>query len=311
MKNSSRAVHFGLALLALGQVLWWGYLIVTQQGLIAMLKGTPEAAAQLESYKMMVLAEGAFFFLVISFGIWLAQKMSRHELQVHRSQKDFMSAITHELKTPLANVRLCLDTLERPNLSDEQKNMYLLRAQNAIDSLLNEIDTILHLANQPTQEPLLEIELNQVTKSCTEAASQQIQAKIEIESREPIKLLAPEREVKIVLQNLIDNAVKYSQRDGQLAQVKIQNQIHNGQIMTIIQDNGIGMSREDIKKAFDPFFRSETSKSLVPTGTGLGLALVKKIADRSQIKVNFKSDGNNQGTLAQVIWPRHWRSDVR
>src|SRR5688572_9836812 len=101
MKKSVRIILTIMVTLAVGQTAWWAYLIVSQQS----------------DYRFMIYAEGLFFAFVWIQGTWLIYRSLKKELKLQKAQSDFLSAVTHELKTPLANLRLTLDSLERPNLS--------------------------------------------------------------------------------------------------------------------------------------------------------------------------------------------------
>lgn len=304
MKTSARFIFIASSLLALGQMLWWAYLIMTQQSLIAQLLQSEESQQKADTYRMMIFAEGLFFFAVLIFGIWVAYKSLSRELQLQRSQSDFLGAITHELKTPLTNVRLCLDTLERSELPQEARQRYVLRAQTAVDKLVEEVETILTISSKNTlSREIQEFDLNTMIKELAAEISLSQNLQLNFHNTEKLMIFAPVRESRLILRNLIDNAIKYSRSDNSEPKINIQTLQEKNKIVAKISDNGIGLTDIEASHAFDPFYRGEDGRKLDPTGTGLGLSLVKRLADSFRIQISLSSNGRGQGTTARVSWP--------
>lgn len=309
MRSPARVASILLSVLVLIQILWWAYLIVSQQHLIAELINTPEAGSKDYQYTIMIASEGIFFVCVLLMGLRLTHQSLKKELALKQNQSDFLSAVTHELKTPLTNVRLCLDTLERKDLSPENHEKYVRRAQGAVNHLLDEIETILIVSNKglSAREPDV-FDLNDLIEATVKSASQDLEAlgrHIEIcfEKTPNLQIKAPFHECQLIVRNLLDNALKYSQPTDKTARISIRTARDSKYAISEIMDEGIGLTSEEISHAFDPFFRGEEGRKLSPSGTGLGLSLVKRIADAFGITIRLSSLGKGLGTTVSVRWP--------
>ncbi len=302
MRVSARFSFIALSLLASMQMLWWAHLIMSQQSLIAELINSPLAFEKARTYHLMIFAEGVFFFGVLSFGIWMAYKSLAKELKLQRSHSDFLSAITHELKTPITNVRLCLDTLERSHLPEETKTRYIQRAQLAVDKLVEEVETILAISSKNNLARDKQVfDLNDLISTVIQETQILKNTQIVFKKENPQLIAAPYEESRLILRNLLDNALKYSGDSS--GAVNIQLQSEKNRVVAKIIDNGIGLTTEEAAHAFEPFYRGEDGRKLDPTGTGLGLPLVRRLADAFGIEISLNSKGRGFGTTANVSWP--------
>lgn len=286
-------LFLALGLLAIGQVIWWSYLLVH-----------PESSTlNSSSFKIMIASEAAFFVFVWGIGMWMAYRYFLKQIFLRKTQKDFIAAVTHELKTPLTNIRLCLDTLERVGLNEDMKSKYLSRAQTSVDRLANSVDTILTLSS--TQEHKLEtqsVEINQFLQSCIDSVKSHLEydsTEIAVHSQSNEYVELPPEEGRLIIQNLIDNALKYSL--GKKIEIFIEKT--NTKIILKIKDQGVGLTSEELKKVFEPFWRSDWATAQAKSGTGLGLTLTKSLCDRAGLHVELKSEGPEKGTTAVLEIP--------
>lgn len=280
MKKSARIALTLLALLAVGQTAWWAYLIVSQQS----------------EYRFMIIAEGMFFVAIWVIGSLILYRMLKGEIKLQKSQSDFLGAITHELKTPLANLRLALDSLERANLTEEMKKTFLERGQKSVDKLLNQIEALLTLSHglasestesQFTAQQLLDEALKRFDHK----------EKFTVEGDLNVTISAPYKESSLIVNSLLENALKYSD-----APIHLHVEKEKFGVKLKIRDFGIGFSESELKNAFDPFYRSDRGRALDPTGTGIGLTLAQKLAKSNRIDISLYSDGPMKGTTATVLW---------
>ena len=296
-KNSGRLriIFTSLAVLAIGQVIWWAHLLISMR--------------QDVHFTTMILSESAFFISIWSLAMWSAFRFTQEQSGLRQTHTDFLGAITHELKTPLANIQLSFDTLERPDLNPEMRSKYIKRGQDAVTRLLSEIETVLVMTNvAQTGRAIRALSLSELVDHSVHVARELYGDKsmFEVDIANGLQVLASEEEVQLIIRSLIDNAVKYSTHvtNGALAKVSIRALAIGKKIELTIRDAGVGMTNDEIQNAFQPFWRSESSKKEAKSGTGLGLTLAQNLAQRMNLQIKLDSDGKNLGTCATVIFPK-------
>ena len=312
MKRLSRthSIFIFLVVIAMAQAVWWGHLLIRQQNLIANTLGTELAQHEAHRFQNMIWSEGLFFFAVWSFAVWTAFRTSREERLFDQAQKDFVGAITHELKTPLTNIRLCLDSVERHQNDPQKQKVYLERANRSVKRLENEIETVLVLAEANADLSMDHTQLLALVDQALVPAMDSQKLPIEVvKNIDPTIFLKTSSEsVRMVLQMLLNNSAKYSAARAAegisnfIPSIQVETRIEAGQLALSIQDNGIGMKPEESESIFRPFWRSEEVKRLSLPGTGVGLTLAKKFADRLKIGLSLRSDGPMQGTIATLTF---------
>ena len=317
-----RIIFTSLAGVAIGQVLWWSYLLISQREELtrwierATLSLSEQDATtnianahqQMQHFTAMILAESTFFIAVWALAMWSAFRFTQEQAGLRQSHSDFLSAITHELKTPLANVQLSLDTLERPELTEEMRLKYIKRGQAALARLLREIETVLIMTNtEIDSRQIQELSLADLVDRSVQLARESTgdASQIRIEGDTSLNVIASAEEARLILQSLIDNAIKYHLPRNE-ASILIRTSVgSNGRTVKLeIIDQGVGLSADELEHAFQPFWRAEKSKSEAIAGTGLGLALARSLGQRMNLKVELSSPGPEQGTTATVTFPR-------
>lgn len=287
----------------MGQVFWWAYLLIDQQGLIAQL--SPAFQEKTIQFKRMILFESAFFIFFWGLSLWYTYKTYKEQIQLKRAHTAFLGAISHELKTPIANIRLCLDTLERPNIDKQKQETYLGRANEALDILYKQVEDILTLTSMDSLR--LEkstVELKGLVENVVQnfIHNSKITAEqIQIDIEKDLSVFTSPLSTQLILKNLLDNAIKYSQK-SENKNIQIHGAKKDNKITLSVRDFGIGMTDTEIESSSKPFWRSERVIKEAFPGTGMGLTLVKEIAQRSNIQVRLESPGTSQGVEAQVIW---------
>ena len=225
------------------------------------------------------IGEGSIFFLLILAGAVFIFRSVRGQLKANQQQQNFMIAITHELKTPIAVTKLNLETLQKRKLEDSQQQRLI---QNTIQEAnrLNALCNNMLLASQfeaggysITNE---EINLSELVNECVHDFS------IRFPQRNLHPLIDTDLFVqgdRLLLQmavnNLIDNAIKYSAKDSGVTIVLNQQDKH---FYLSVKDEGKGIAPADKKKVFDKFYRVGNDATKGAKGTGLGLYLTKRIA---------------------------------
>lgn len=291
-----------LTLVTFGQVIWWAYLLNYHHALLVKANANFPGLQDFHSFQRMIVLESAFFFFIWATFMFFAYRAHKKELQLQNAHHTFLGAISHELKTPLAVIRLSLDTLARPALDSDKKIVYLQRANLATDKLLREVETILQLTAQTAldskKQPLA---LNRILKDCIEQIKQikpNCQFDLEIDLNKDLIVRGTPLESRLVLQNIIENALKY----GSGKKIKIFSENLGRKTSLVIKDDGIGMTKDEITNAFQPFWRSDRVVNQAQPGTGMGLTLARELSKKAGIQILLDSDGINKGTTTRIYW---------
>lgn len=226
------------------------------------------------------IGEGVTFLVLIVAGAILVFRMIKTQIKIARQQKDFMMAITHELKTPIAVTKLNLETLQKRQL-DHDRQQRLITATLSETDRLNALCSNMLLMNEMDlegykicQEEILLSDL--ITECVNEFKARFPIRKFETEI-EPDLLISGDRILlKLAINNLLDNATKYSPRESTVTIVANKND-HHTDIRVI--DEGSGVSESEMKNIFEKYFRGSQRQT---KGTGLGLYVTRQIIRQSK-----------------------------
>lgn len=227
-------------------------------------------------------------------------------LKLNAQQNNFLLAITHELKTPVAGTKLAVQTAQRKITSEQQELGKLLRmADNNVSRLSRIIDNVLiatkvqssHRMNFIIQdlvlEELIEDTLAEIRDSLPETA-------VITKHFVPELLIRGDRELlQMALSNLIGNSVKYSSQGNE--KINIQTFIHKGRVAMSVSDNGIGIPKKERKNIFKMFYRIGDERTRSSSGTGLGLFLVAKLLRQHSAIISI-SDNQPSGTTFNLLF---------
>lgn len=227
-------------------------------------------------------------------------------LKLNAQQNNFLLAITHELKTPVAGTKLAVQTAQRKITFEQQELGKLLRmADNNVSRLSRIIDNVLiatkvqssHRMNFIIQdlvlEELIEDTLAEIRDSLPETA-------VITKHFVPELLIRGDRELlQMALSNLIGNSVKYSSQGNE--KINIQTFIHKGRVAMSVSDNGIGIPKKERKNIFKMFYRIGDERTRSSSGTGLGLFLVAKLLRQHSAIISI-SDNQPSGTTFNLLF---------
>jgi signal transduction histidine kinase len=191
-------------------------------------------------------------------------------------KSDFISDVSHEIKTPLAVIQNYITALQEPNLPQERRQQYMetiVHSTQRMTELVGNILKLNKLENQKIRPQATTYRLSRQLSDCVLQYEQLLDAKeitVNVAFEERTMVTADESIAELVWNNLLANAVKFSNQGGT---IKVQQTTKNDQIVVAISDNGSGMSEETAKHLFDKFYQGDTSH--VTEGNGLGMALVK------------------------------------
>jgi signal transduction histidine kinase len=247
------------------------------------------------------------FVLIIVVLVLFVISLARGIIEV-RKQDTFIDSVTHELKSPLASLQLCLETLGREGLEDEAREKLRHMMLEDVDRLRAFIDDVLEAnrlsyARQGMMN-LSDVSLSQLTEQCAEVVRARYRLEtdeVEIDVDPALVVTTDRAALEIVVKNLIDNAVKYS---GRPARVHVAaRRDSNGKMMLEVRDGGIGIDRKNLKRVFQRFYRVEEQEVRERRGTGLGLFVVWALVKQLGGDVRAISEGRGHGTTMRVELP--------
>ena len=283
--GNSRFVFRLLAVYILFQFFWWAFHIIQLHGdirdlEIALNRAEVELANAFYRQKVvMVLGEGLVFVALLIFGLWRMNSYLRREAELARQERNFLLSVTHELKTPVAGLRLYLETLRnRPQLDDERKNKLVQSALGETNRLDHLVENILLSTRFELEDMahLERIDLSALIKGVVSKLEQTIGAKHVTECfiQDNVDFFGDAALLESLLTNLYDNAVKYSP-DGSCIEVGLNQE--NEHISLWVADSGQGIPHSETKRIFKKFYRIGNEETRRSKGTGLGLYLVERI----------------------------------
>jgi two-component system sensor histidine kinase CiaH len=247
------------------------------------------------------VSEGITFLAVTIIAALFVYQAVRRQVRLQHQQENFMMAVTHELKTPMAIAKLNLETLHKHHLEEEKKQKLLrmtLQEINRLDTLANNILVSSQLEAGRYRSPREELNFSDLVASAVE------DFKNRYPNRQWVAMIEQEADItgdalllQILVNNLLENAVKYSPREGK---IECRLQLVNHTIRLQVIDEGQGIPDNEKKKVFDKFYRIGNEATRTTKGTGLGLYLCKKIVEehRGNIQVADNSPSGCNFTVS-------------
>ena len=250
------------------------------------------------------ISEGATFMLVIMVGAVFVYRATGKQIKLNHQQQNFMMAITHELKTPIAVVKLNLETMQKRKLEESQQSKIIqntLQETDRLNDLCNNILLASQLEAGGYSIAKDEVDFSKLISDSTQAfQSRYPQRNMNIEVANDIHLLGDELLLKLAINNLIENALKYSPKEKPVKVVLQKTQ--NGKIEFLVMDHGAGIADSEKKKIFEKFYRLGDENTRNAQGTGLGLYLTKKIAEDHNAKISV-SNNSPDGSIFMITFP--------
>lgn len=267
------------------------YVMRTQPGVPDMSIALFKVAEDRERNHTKYIAEGATFMLVIFIGAFFVYRLVSRQLRMQQQQQNFMMAVTHELKTPIAAAMLNLETLQKHRL-DEAMQQKLLQTTLQETQRLHALTTNILVASQLEGggyvQSVEELDLSQLTISCIDEYRQRFaERKWEVDIEPDIAVEGDPLLLQIMINNLLENACKYSPKTKPIAIILNRNA---RQAFLQVKDQGAGIPDEEKKNVFEKFYRIGNEEVRKTKGTGLGLHLCKKIAKDHQADINVTNN---------------------
>ncbi len=240
--------------------------------------------------------------VLVLFSIFLAREI----LEVRR-QTTFIDSVTHELKSPLASIRLCLETLSRPELAEKQRSQLRDMMLGDVERLHALIDDILQASRLEYGEhghSVGDVDVIALAKRAVTAAAKRhrmLPEDVVIDAPEQLIVATDQVALELVVNNLVDNAIKYSEPPAQVT-VRLASADKGGLHLEVV-DRGVGIPKRLLKRVFQRFYRVDSEAVRARRGTGLGLYVVASLVHTLGGKFRAESEGEGTGTTMIVDLP--------
>ncbi|HEX7005448.1 MAG TPA: HAMP domain-containing sensor histidine kinase [Trueperaceae bacterium] len=259
---------------------------------------------QQRGYLRMFAYEVPFFVLTVLASLIFIASTLRNERELKRRQQNFMSAVTHEFKTPLSTLRLLVETALMRPLNQEKSRNYLQRMAAEITRLEQTSEQVLasarlEQANVPA--PLAPHDLNRLVRQQVEHLRPSLEARGAVVTLElppePVSVSLDENAFAIALGNLLDNAVKYTPGDVKQVTVRVENEADLA--LLHVEDRGVGIPEGERSRIFERFYRSGDEMTREAPGMGLGLHLVRSTVEAMNgwVRCENRDQGGSRFTV--------------
>ncbi|WP_113654061.1 sensor histidine kinase [Pedobacter namyangjuensis] len=287
MKKSILIFYF-LLLYALLEMFWWGSVLIDLQ---------PQRVG-------MVIGEGAVFLFLLGVGAYFIHASIKKEDKLKEQQQNFLMSVTHELKSPLAAIKLSLQTILRRELDKEQRTTLIsnsLKDVERLDDLVENMLLATKIESRTYSFPKEEFDFSELVAKIADrlqvhscGCEQIIKTKIE----KGISVMGDKFALSSVVTNLIENAVKYS---GPCAEVAVELRQNGSKPFLTVSDKGPGIPDEEKMLIFDKFYRVGDENVRKAKGTGLGLFIVKEVLQNHDADISVR-DNAPQGAIFEVTF---------
>jgi signal transduction histidine kinase len=253
---------------------------------------------------------GIIFFGAIVTGLILNTIFLVREIRRNEQHDSFINAVTHELKTPIASIRLYLQTLERHDVDERQRRDFYRLMLDDTDRLMGTVEQVLKagtaVVKKSRRAPL---DFGQLVRDCVEVARTGHHLQPEAILYEQVsgngagtQVNGDSEELRTAVSNVLDNAIKYS---GEKVAVSVRVEAPDEKHVRLsVQDQGVGVPSTELKRMFKRFYRVPHRSLSHVKGTGLGLFIVRAIAKKHGGKVYAQSQGDGRGTTIVFQLPR-------
>ncbi|HKU27412.1 MAG TPA: HAMP domain-containing sensor histidine kinase [Candidatus Sulfotelmatobacter sp.] len=255
---------------------------------------------------------GIIFFALIIAGLVVNTIFLVREVRRNEQHDSFINAVTHELKTPLASIRLHLETMQRRELPEARRQEFYKLMLSDTDRLTETVEQVLRAGragDKKAGRDKAEVDFSQVVRDCMESIRTRYHLQPEAIRYEQALtngsgawVRGSPEDLRTAVANVLDNAVKYS---GDHIDVQVRLEARDDKRVQLrVKDCGVGIEQQDLKRIFKRFHRVGNRSLAHIKGTGLGLFIVKSIAKKHGGKAFAESEGEGKGTTVTIELPR-------
>jgi signal transduction histidine kinase len=284
-------------------------IVVTVALTVAWILGVPDRshpATEFATLRWVIYLLGSVLFLLLIAGLVLIVILLLREVRLNERQSNFVSAVTHELKTPVASLKLYLDTLQLRELPESRREDFYRTMNQDLDRLHTTINNVLN-ATMYTDRPVVDpqpLDLAKLARRAIELTRTRHQLPretIQYDGPDTLMIRGNAQALETAVLNLLDNAVKYS-KDRVEIQVEVRAD-GDGQAQLRVRDHGVGMSRAHLPFIFNRFYRIGSEARRSRPGTGLGLFIVRSVVKGHRGTVSADSPGPDRGSTFTLTLP--------
>ena len=282
-------IFYALIIYAVSELVWWGYMLMKLQ---------PERIG-------MIIGEGSMFVLIFIVGAYSLHASINKERKLQEQKKNFLLSVTHELKSPLASIKILLQTIQKRNLTKEQIMDFVSKSLLDVERLDDMVENMLlasKIDNRSYTFPKASFNLSVLVDSIVNRlqitkcdCNQQI---IDAEIEPKIDITGDKFALTSVVTNLIENAVKYS---SPCSAVHVKLFSKEDKVFLEVADHGIGIADNEKTRIFDKFYRVGSEDTRNTKGTGLGLYIVKEVLDKHKASIRVR-DNRPEGSVFEVVF---------
>ena len=308
-------VYWFLLLYMIAALAWWFIALEKQNSIMTsiriaeLLKDDPDYLKKFDAIQEIsnrktaqYIGEGITFLALILVGAVYVYRATRRHLQFSAQQQNFMMAITHELKTPIAVAQLNLETLQKRKLAEDKQQKLIantLQEANRLNTLCNNILFTSQLDAGGYSVNFQELNLTDIVETCVDDCKSRFPERIITEAIEENRIIQGDPFLlQMLVNNLLENALKYSPKN---LPIHVSLITLGTKIAISISDLGQGIDNQEKKKVFDKFYRSGNENTRKAQGTGLGLYLCKKIAETHNGYISVTDNQPNGSTFTVLF----------
>ena len=254
---------------------------------------------------------GVVFFALLIAGMIVNTSFLIREIRRNEQHDSFINAVTHELKTPIASIRLYLQTLQRRDVDEAQRGEFYRLMLDDTDRLMGTVDQVLKAgeAGHKRQDRRVPVDFGGLVRECVEVARtshhlppESLRYEQSVNQGAAAGVLGDSEELRAAVSNVLDNAVKYS---GDKVDISVRLDTPDEKRVTLsVRDQGVGIPAEELKRVFKRFYRVSNRSLSHIKGTGLGLFIVRAITRKHGGRVFAESEGEGRGTRVVMELPR-------
>lgn len=317
-RDPSKALQISVLALLLVSIALVGYWMAetvlhtrdVEQRLTALYGDDPEAIAAVAEQSAgrinRFLWEGVFFVAVLLGGMGVLTRTIRHDAELRRRQQNFLAAVSHEFKSPLASIRLAAETLVLRSHEPDNRRLGLRILEDG-ERLLRMVDNLLETTRleegrqrlAPTVTPIRKVAAASVAEFAERARLSHIAIAIDVPAE--LTLSIDRAALETILRNLLDNALKACVA-GNGRNVRVHGARTGDELELAVADDGLGFAPEDAAMIFEKFYRLGDEERRSMPGTGLGLYIVKRLVELSGGRIEAHSDGPGKGATVTIRW---------